>query len=129
MAKQTKLSREKKEEIKIKMLKFRAEAEEGNKPIFKRMTTNERFKIGKQWDVEDTNFNEAHGKFSLTINEVLPIVLDIAGTQEENPLDYKVRPVKGGTQVIASILTSLLKNVMDKSMGREEASRSFESGV
>lgn len=129
MAKQAKLSREKKEEIKTKMLKFRAEAEEGNKNAFIRMTENERFKIGLQWTSDDTRFNEAHGKFSLTINEVLPIVLDIAGTQEENPLDYKVRNVKGGTQVIAEILTALAKNVMDKSMGREEASRSFESGV
>lgn len=129
MAKKAKLSFEKKEELKQKMLKFRAEAEDGNKSAFIRMTENERFKIGRQWDYDDTSFNEAHGKFSLTINEVLPIVLDIAGTQEENPLDYKVRNVKGGTQVIAEILTSLAKNVMDKSMGREEASRSFESGV
>ena len=111
------------------MLKFRGEAEEGNKPIFRRMTENERFKIGHQWDEDDRSFNEAHKKFSLTINEILPIVLDIAGTQEENPLDYKVRNVKGGTQVIAEILTSLAKNVMDKSMGREETSRSFESGI
>lgn len=129
MAKRARLTKEKKEEIRLKMCNFRAEAEEGNKPIFIRMTQNERFKIGKQWDSDDTSFNEAHGKFSLTINEVLPIVLDIAGTQEENPLDYKVRNVKGGTQTIAEILTSLAKNVMDKSMGREEASRTFESGV
>lgn len=129
MPKQVKLSNTKKEELKVKMLGFRAEAEDGNKPVFIRMTQNERFKIGKQWDTGDTAFNEAHGKFSLTINEVLPIVLDIAGTQEENPLDYKVRNVKGGTQTIAEILTSLAKNVMDKSMGKEEASRSFESGV
>lgn len=124
-----KLTRTKEEEIKIKMLKFRAEGEEGNKNAFIRMTQNERFKIGLQWDHDDKSFNEAHGKFSLTINEVLPIVLDIAGTQEENPLDYKVRNVKGGSQVIAEILTALAKNVMDKSMGREEGSRSFESGV
>ena len=129
MAKQTKLTVAKKEEIKIKMLKFRTEAEEGNKNAFIRMTENERFKIGMQWNVDDESFNEAHGKFSLTVNEILPIVLDIVGTQEENPLDYKVRNVKGGTQVIAEILTALTKNVMDKSMGREEASRSFESGI
>lgn len=111
------------------MLAFRGEAEEGNKSIFKRMTENERFKIGLQWDSDDRSFNEAHGKFTLTINEILPIVLDIAGTQEENPLDYKVRNVKGGTRVIAEVLTSLVKNIMDKSMGREETSRSFESGI
>lgn len=129
MAKKVKLSHEKKEDLKLKMLKFRSEAEDGNKPAFIRMTENERFKIGKQWDEDDASFNEAHGKFSLTVNEVLPIVLDIAGTQEENPLDYKVRNVKGGTQVIAEILTSLAKNVMDKSMGREKASECFEAGV
>jgi len=129
VAKKAKLSKVKEEELRLKMLEFRGEAEEGNKPVFKRMTQNERFKIGKHWDADDVSFSEAHGKFALTINEVLPIVLDIAGTQEENPLDFKVRPVKGGTRVIAGILTSLLKNVMDKSMGREEASRSFESGV
>jgi hypothetical protein len=129
MAKRANLTTEKKEEIKKKMLDFRTEAEEGNKNAFIRMTENERFKIGMQWNYDDTNFNEAHGKFSLTVNEILPIVLDIVGTQEENPLDYKVRNVKGGSRGIAEILTSLAKNVMDKSMGREEASRSFESGV
>ena len=99
----------------FRSLAFRAEAEEGNKPVFIRMSENERFKIGKQWDHDDKSFNEAHGKFTLTVNEVLPIVLDIAGTLQENPLDYKVRNVKGGTQTIAEILTSLAKNVMDKS--------------
>lgn len=124
-----KLSFDEKEKLKKKLLAFRLEAEEGNKHVFIRMTQNERFKIGHQWDQEDKSFNEAHGKFTLSINEILPIILDIAGTQEENPLDLKVRNVKGGTRVIAEILTSLGKNVMDKSMGREEASRDFESGV
>jgi len=78
---------------------------------------------------DDTSFNEAHGKFSLTINEILPIILDIAGTEQENPLDYKVRNVKGGTQTLAEILSSLTKHVMDKSMGREKASMCFESGA
>jgi hypothetical protein len=124
-----KLSVGKREELREKMLKFRAEAEEGNRSTFERMTENERFKIGLQWNSDDTSFNEAHGKFSLTINEILPIVLDIAGTQEENPLDYKVRNVKGGTQTIAEILTALAKHVMSRSHGKEESSRAFESGI
>lgn len=129
MAKKVKLTPTKKDELKAKMLKFRSEAEDGNKSAFKRMTENERFKKGQQWDEDDRSFNESHRKFCLTINEVLPIVLDVAGTQEENPLDIKVRNVKGGTQVIAQILTALAKNIMDKSMGKEEGSRCFESGV
>ena len=129
MAKQVKLTVGKKEEIRLKMQEFRAEAEEGNKHVFIRMTENERFKIGLQWNSDDSTYNEAHGKFSLTVNEVLPIVLDIAGTESENPLDYKVRNVRGGTQTIAEILSNLTKHVMDHSNGREEASRTFESGV
>lgn len=124
-----KLSTAKKEELRKKMVAFRMEAEEGNVSTFKRMTINERFKIGHHWDHDDKTYNEANGKFALTINEVLPIILDIAGTQEENPLDYKVRNLKGGTQTIAELLTSLAKKVMDDSMGREESSRAFESGV
>jgi hypothetical protein len=129
MAKQVKLTVGKSEEIKTKMQEFRAEAEEGNKHVFIRMTENERFKIGLQWNSDDSTYNEAHGKFSLTVNEVLPIVLDIAGTEQENPLDYKVRNVRGGTQTIAELLSTLTKHTMDTSNGREEASRSFESGV
>lgn len=129
MAKKVKLSVGKKEELRKKLMQFRLEGEEGNKFTFFRMTENERFKIGRQWDHDDVSFSEANGKFSLTINEILPIVLDMAGTQEENPLDYKVRNVKGGTQTVADVLSALAKNVMDKSMGREEASRAFESGV
>ncbi len=130
MAKRPKLSKQKKTDLIEKMMKFRKEAEDGNKGTFIRMTENEGFKNGRgQWRQEDINFNEAHGKFALTVNEVQPIILDIAGTQEENPLDYKVRNVKGGSQTIAEILTALAKNVMDKSMGLQEASRAFESGV
>ncbi len=130
MAKRPKLTRTFKEELKKKMMEFRKEAEEGNQATFIRMTENEGFRNGRgQWKQDDLNFNEAHSKFALTVNEIQPIILDIAGTQQENPLDWVVHNVKGGTQTIAEILTELAKNVMDKSMGKEEASRAFESGI
>lgn len=125
----TKLSAGKKEEIKDLMLDFRKEAEDGNYCTFERMCQSERFKIGMQWDEEDITTRTDSGKFSLVINECLPIVLNVAGTEEQNPLDYTVRNVKGGTVTVADILSALNKNVMDKSNGNEEAGRTFEDGI
>lgn len=123
------LSPQRREEIIAKMIEFRRDAEDGNRATWDRMTKGEMFKIGKQWEFEDSGWNESHGKFSLTINEILPVVLDISGTQTSNPNDIKVRNVKGGTRKIAEILSALAKNVMDKSDGEGQKSMSFEDGV
>ncbi len=124
------LSFGKKEEIKNKMLEFRKEAESGNRSDFKRMTVSERFKIGRgQWDEDDVAVTEGHGKFALSVNEVLPVILDVAGTQTANPNEVHVRNIKGGTRKVAEILTSMAKNVIDKSDGEGEKSQAFEDGL
>lgn len=119
----------KKEEIRNKMLEFRKEAEAGNRATFKRMTKAERFKVGRQWDEDDVAFNESHGKITLTVNEVLPVILDVSGTQTANPNDFTVKNIKGGTRKVAEILSATSKNVMDKSDGEGEKSQAFEDGV
>lgn len=119
----------KKEETRNKMLEFRKEAEAGNRATFKRMTKAERFKVGRQWDEDDVAFNESHGKITLTVNEVLPVILDVSGTQTSNPNDFTVKNVKGGTRKAAEILSSTAKNVIDKSDGEGEKSQTFEDGV
>ena len=123
------LSQERKQKIGFKMLTFRADAEVGGRGTWDRMTIAELMKIGQQWDYDDKSWNQAHGKFSLTINEILPIVLDISGTQTSNPNDINVRNVKGGTRKIAEILSALSKNVMDKSDGEAQKSMAFEDGI
>ena len=123
------LSSKKKEELKGKMLSFRKESEAGNQGTFRRMTIAEHFKVGHQWQRTDIAFNESRGKISATINECLPVVLDLVGTQTRNPNDIIARNVKGGTQKAAEIISSLIKNVMDKSDGDDEKSEAFENGV
>lgn len=120
---------DKKEKIRNKMIQFRKEAESGNRHTWKRMTISERFKIGRQWDSDTERFNEQSGKFALTVNEILPAILDVAGTQTANPNDVAVRNVKGGSRKVAEILTSLAKNVMDKSDGEGQKSQTFEDGL
>lgn len=122
------LSLKRRDEIADKMLEFRQEAETGNRPDFKRMTLAERMKIGRHWLQRDIDKNESFGKFALTINEILPIVLQICGVEEQNPTDGTIRPVKNGTQTVADILSSMVKKVMDDSMGDKVKSQSFEQG-
>lgn len=123
------VSFEKRTKIADKMQKFRGQAENGNEGTFARMTESERLKIGKHWIAADEEYNKAHGKFCLTINEALPIVLDIAGTEENNPTDITVRNVKAGKQKIAELLTVLTKKVMDDNDGDKRKSQAFERGV
>lgn len=122
------LSEKRRDELKDKMLEFRQEAETGNRPDFRRMTLAERFKIGKHWRNKDIEHNESFGKFAITVNEVLPIVLQIAGVEEQNPTDATIRNVKNGTQVIADVLTSLVKRVFDENHGDKIKSQVFEQG-
>lgn len=122
------LLRTKRDELTDKMLEFRREAETGNRPDFKRMTLAERYKIGRHWLKRDIDRNESFGKFAITVNEILPVVLQICGVEEQNPTDGTIRPVKNGTQTIADILTSLVKKVMDDSMGDKVKSQVFEQG-
>ena len=122
------MSRTKRDELRDKMLEFRSEAEIGNRSTFERMTIAERYKIGKQWGLDDVRYNEGHGKFAITVNEILPIVLQVCGVEEQNPTDGVIRNVKAGTQTVANIITSLVKKVMDDSNGDKIKSQTFEQG-
>jgi len=117
-----------KEERNAMMRQFRSDAEEGNKPTFKRMSKCERFKIGKQWDHDVLERNKAKRKFSLTINRVLPTVLQVDGTEVQNPRDIRVHHTKGGTKTVAKLLTALAKHTMDTSFARRQGSMMFDDG-
>lgn len=123
------ISKKRQEEVKNEMMKFRKQGEDGNRCTFERMTEAERMKIGHQWDHLDRQYNKARRKFALTINEVLPVVLDVAGTEENNPISVTVRNVKGGSQKVSEILSIMAKKVEDDNNGQERRSQAFEAGV
>jgi hypothetical protein len=124
-----KLSNEKREELKNKMLDFRRFAEEGNKATFKRMSKAERFKVGKQWDRDDLAYNKEHRKHSLTINRCLPVVNQISGSEIQNPRDIKVRNLKGGTATLAGLFTALAKHGLDSNNCQRVKSQMFDEGI
>ena len=123
------ISKKRQAELKTLMLKFRKQGEDGNQDTFRRMTEAERMKIGDQWDYNDKMYSKSRRKFALTINEVLPVVLDVAGTEENNPVSVTVRNVKAGSRKVAEILSIMSKKVEDDNNGQERRSQAFEAGV
>lgn len=126
-----KLTDKKREELGAKMMDFRVTAEEGNRNTFERMTKCERFKVGKQWDKDVLEKNKYRRKHSLVINKVLPVVLQIVGTEVQNPRNIKVHNVKAGTQTVANILTGLARHVMDSedNNGQYKKTQMFDDGI
>lgn len=111
------------------MQEFRRLAENGNQDTFKRMTKAERFKVGRQWDNDVLKYNESHRKHSLTINRILPVVLHLDGQEIQNPRDFKVHNVKGGTRKIAEILTALAKHTTESNHFNRQKSLMFDNGL
>lgn len=125
----TKLSQTKQDEITSKLLSWQTQAEEGNAAMFKRMSACERYKVGRQWSVEDLDWNNSNRKHSITINRILPAVLQIDGHEAQNPRDINVKPTKTTTQTRARLLMGIIKHIMDASNGGRKKSNAFDDGL
>ncbi len=122
-------SREKLEEIRTQITSWRNEAEDGNRPTFRRMTKCERFKVGKQWDADALEWYRSHNKHPATINQVLPIINQLNGQQVENSRDLTAVAQKGGNAVRARLLSSLIKQITDSSNGQHHQAMTFDNGI
>jgi hypothetical protein len=126
MAKDKKLSNE---EIFDRCQEMRRHGEDATRSLYERMQAARRFKIGRQWDEDVLRYYKSKRKHALTINRVLPTVLQVCGTEIQNRKDIKARPIKGGTATAASILTTLCKHAMDQSFADFQKSQMFDNGV
>ncbi|MDO8304104.1 MAG: portal protein, partial [Sedimentisphaerales bacterium] len=108
---------------------FRSDGEAGNADDFDRMEKCQNFKVGKQWDDSVLEYNKAHGKFSLTINRILPTVLQLCGSEIQNRKDVRVYGVKGSSDTVANILTQLAKQAMESNNAQFEKSQMFDDGI
>ena len=125
----TTLSQRKQDELKDKLLTWQIEAEEGSCSMFKRMSKCERYKVGRQWDSEDLDWNNANRKHSITINRIMPAVLQIDGHEIQNPRDISVKPTKSSTATRARILMGIIKHIQDNSNGGRKKSAAFDDGL
>lgn len=117
------------EDILDKVKKFRENAIAGSTNLFDRMRKAEDFKIGHQWDSAVKSANEANGKFCLTIPIIKPSIKQTVGTETQNPKDFKVRNLKGGSATVAKVLTALAKHATDSEQVIFERTQRFEAGL
>jgi hypothetical protein len=108
---------------------YHTKGESGNDTTFMRMSKCERYAVGQQWDKDVLEANKARRKFSLTINRIFPIVNQLSGFDAKNPKDVKIRPLRGGTQKGAELLSALAKHTMDMSHAIRQSNQAFEDGV
>lgn len=125
----TKLSQTAQSELTAKLLKWHGEAEEGNTPMFKRMSKCERYKVGRQWSNEDLEWSNTHRKHAVTINRIMPAILQVAGHEVQNPRDVNVKATKSSTKARARILMGLIKNMLDASQANRKKSVAFDDGL
>lgn len=110
-------------------IKFATDGREGNRELRKQGRKCLDFVKGTQWDPADVASLEAQGAVALTINHCLPIRDNIAGRQRQNRKDWRVRPVKGATALVANVLTAMLKNVSGNSNLQFIDSAVFTMGI
>ncbi len=118
-----------KEDRKTLLLDFKATAENGSITQFKRMSKAERFKVGDQWDWDLKQYAKSKHKHTLTINRILPTVLQVVGTEVGNPRDIRVVNTKGGSATVARVRSALVKHTMDTSNARRKKTQTFDDGV
>lgn len=125
----TRLNQTKQDEIVEKLSGFQRQAESGNELMFKRMSRCERYEVGRQWSAEELDWNNAHRKHSITINRILPAVLQLAGHEIQNPRDITVHATKTSTATRARLLSALVKHILDDSNAQRHKSGVFHDGL
>ena len=119
----------KQDEIMDKCKKFRDDGITGSASLYDRMRKAGDFRNGKQWDPALKAANDAKGKFCLTVPLVKPTILQVVGSEIQNPMDVKVRNTKNGSATVANILTALAKHARDSEKVRFQSSMRFEAGL
>jgi hypothetical protein len=83
----------------------------------------------EQWNSVDVSALDEEGRPHLTLNHIFPVVNTISGLQRQNKSDVVVFPRKNGQQMIARVLTALMKHADDECNGEYEESDVFLDGL
>lgn len=117
------------EDILTHVQQMRSEAETGNQRHRERMRRCRRFRVGDQWDKDVENWYRSGRKHALTINRILPTVLQVAGVHAENRKDITARPTRGGTGTASRIISSLLKHTLHGTRYHHEHNGAFLNAI
>ncbi len=82
-----------------------------------------------QWDSKDLSILRSQNRPALTFNHLLALVNLVSGFQRQNRSDIKIYNRKGGSRIVADILTKIIKHIEDNSYGDHESSMAFLMGI
>ncbi len=94
-----------------------------------RMRTGFNFYVGNQWDAADIAKLDAEKRPHLTINLILPIINLLSGIQRQGRQDITVVAGKGGSRILAKILTETLTDCLDVTDADHEIADCFLDGI
>lgn len=98
-------------------------------PIHKEMEKDFEFTLGKQWNDEDVQELEEHGRPALTINKIRPMIKLMTGIERQNRSDLVAFPEGEEDGIKSDIVTRLEKNVTKRSNLTIKTSGQFKTGV
>ena len=117
------------EKLKNELLTMRGDFEDGQKQVFERMSLCEDFVIGQQWDPDDYAYNESKRRYSLSINQILPTVMQVTGQEAQNPRDIQIKNLAANTATKCRLISALVKQAMDQQRALRKRSAMFQAGV
>jgi hypothetical protein len=104
-------------------------ADSGLRDEAERMRTGFNFYVGNQWDAADIAKLDAEKRPHLTINLILPIINLLSGIQRQGRQDITVVAGKGGSRILAKILTETLTDCLDVTDADYEIADCFLDGI
>lgn len=108
--------------------KFKTDGISGDRVFRDRAVIADNFYNGYQWDNDTLETLRRERKPALTFNIIKKTVEFLVGTQEQNRKDIAVKPVKNGSNSVASILNKLVKDTITKNAGEHLMSEWFRQG-
>uniref|UniRef100_A0A6M3L2F0 Putative structural protein n=1 Tax=viral metagenome TaxID=1070528 RepID=A0A6M3L2F0_9ZZZZ len=87
------------------------------------------FVCNKQWSAEDVRILKEQNRPALTFNELLPLINLISGYERQNKQDIKPFARRNGSQEVANILFSIIKDIFYSCDGSYELSASYVMGL
>jgi len=111
------------------MAGFRKEAESEWDRVYPVIKEDFDFYIGNQWDSALKGRLEKEGKPALSLNYIKKNVDVLSGFQRQNRTDSKVLPVEGSDEMMAEVLTTILKWVAQDQISEHVVSDAFKDSL
>jgi hypothetical protein len=108
--------------------RFRWCLERGHYDFLQTAQRSDSYIVGDQWEQSDLNKLKLQGRPALTINKILPTLMNIFGEQIQNRAEVIFRPSSGGSADVADALTKVWMQIAQNNQLQWTRSEVFADG-